>query len=146
MSLSKHIENVYTVYKPKRGWNTIYWLVDVHGVIMPGSWHKQNEFRFINQDCISVLRWIAERPDQKLILWTSSHTTEATQIIEWLARNGISIDYFNHNPDEKNTSYADFTDKFYFNILLDDKSGFDPQTDWNMIRETLQRINVWQSI
>lgn len=145
MSLTKHIENVFKVYKPKRGWNTIYWLVDVHGCIIPGSWHKANDFRFINEWCPLVLRWISEQPDQRLILWTSSHTTEAASIIEWLAEVGIHVDYFNHNPEEKDTEYADFSRKPYFNILIDDKAGFDPHTDWQNIRAVLIELGLWKT-
>lgn len=145
MSLEKHIENVFTVLKPKRGWKTIYWLVDVHGCIIPGSWHKTNDFQFIDEWCPLVLRWISDNPDQKLILWTSSYATEGAHIIEWLAKQGIHVDYYNRNPEEANTEYADFTHKPYFNILIDDKAGFDPETDWGVIRKTLIRLGLWQT-
>lgn len=36
----------------------------------------------------------------------------------------------NSNPDEKDTKTGDFSKKFYFNILLDDRAGFQPETDW----------------
>ena len=32
-----------------------------------------------------------------------------------------------------------FEKKFYFNILLDDKAGFDPETDWSVIKEYLNK-------
>src|SRR5512137_166713 len=145
MSLEKHIENVFTVLAPKRGWKTIYWLVDVHGVIIPGSWAKLNEFRFISEDCFPVLKWLSDRADQRIIVWTSSHTQEAADVLLWLERKGIHVDYFNHNPEEKNTEYADFSQKPYFNILIDDKAGFDPNTDWKLIRKTLERIGIWDA-
>jgi hypothetical protein len=30
----------------------------------------------------------------------------------------------------KNSEFQDFVDKPYFNVLLDDKAGFDPDRDW----------------
>lgn len=145
MSLEAHIEKVFTVDKLKRGWSTIYWLVDVHGVIIPSSWHKANDFRFINDWCPLVLRWISDQPDQRLILWTSSFPAEGATIIEWLQKHGIHVDHYNHNPEEKNTDFADFSRKPYFNILIDDKAGFEPETDWGVIRKTLIRLGLWQT-
>jgi hypothetical protein len=63
--------------------------------------------------------------------------------MDWLASHGIHVDHYNCNPDEKNTPYADFSLKPYFNILIDDKAGFDPNTDWDGIRKTLIRIGLW---
>lgn len=145
MSLESHIKNVFTVYKPKRKWKTIYWLVDVHGVIIPGSWHRNNDFRFIHNDAIEVLQWISQTKDQRLILWTSSYTEELTKLGDWLFQQGIVVDYINFNPEEKNTEYADFSKKPYFNILIDDKSGFDPMVDWTMIKVLLKEIGLWQN-
>lgn len=145
MSLDRHIKNVFTVYKPKRGWKTIYWLVDVHGVIIPGSWHKENDFQFIDNWCPRVLRWISEQPDHRLILWTSSYKEELNKLGDWLFSRGITVDYINCNPEEKNTVYADFSFKPYFNILLDDKAGFDPKIDWQIIHNTLIELGLLQT-
>ncbi len=145
MSIEKHIENVFTVYKPKRKWDKIYWLVDVHGTIIPSTWNSNYcGYEFINDACKEVLRWISNTPDQNLILWTSSYPSEVALIIGWLENNGINVDYFNCNPAEKNTEYADFFHKPYFNILLDDKAGFDPETEWEMVKNTLKQLKLWR--
>lgn len=146
MSLEQHIRNVFTVLKPKRGWTTIYWMVDVHGVILPGSWQKQNKFKFLNAQAKFVLRWISNNPDQRLILWTSSKDTEIKEIVKWLKdKHSICVDYVNENPEEKNTDYADFSKKPYFNILLDDKAGFNPHTDWLGIKMTLMQLGLFRT-
>jgi len=49
----------------------------------------------------------------------------------------INFDFVNKNPSENNTSYADFSKKFYFNILLDDKAFFEP-SDWVEISEWIK--------
>jgi hypothetical protein len=150
MSLENHIKNVFTVLRPKRGWNTIYWLVDVHGVIIPGSWKRENDWQFIVPECKEVLQWISNRSDQKLILWTSSYKTETDMLRTWLGSHGIVVDYVNENPMEEHTAYADFSRKCYFNILLDDKSGFSSETDWLFIGREIElctndRVINWDS-
>lgn len=144
MSLASHITKVFHVYKPQRKWTTIYWMVDVHGVIIPGSWHRENTFVFMNTFAEAVLRWISKEPDQRLILWTSSYKSETDALREWLEKKEIHVDYINENPEEEHTTYADFSKKPYFNILLDDKAGFDPETDWEVIYQLLWNPEFWR--
>lgn len=124
--------------RPIRNWDTLYVLIDVHGVIIPGSWHKYNDFRFISEDCIEVLQWFTKRKDFKLILWTSSHDDEIVAIIEWLNKFNIDINFVNRNPECKNTEYANFSNKPYFNILIDDKASFDPTIDWLLLGKEIE--------
>jgi hypothetical protein len=72
-------------------------------------------------------------PDNRLILWSSCHPEEYSAIIGFLEQHGIAVDYFNENPEIENTPSGNFEKKFYFSILLDDKAGFDPETDWDEI-------------
>ena len=132
---------------PVRKWDTIYVLIDVHGTIIPGSWHRKNEFKFISEDCAEVLRWFTKRKDIKLILWTSSREQEIDEIVMWLwAFHDIGIDYVNENPEAKETEYAVFGQKPYFNILIDDKAGFEPEKDWAAIKRELQEIGEWNKM
>jgi hypothetical protein len=128
--------------KQAKGWDLLYVLLDVHGVILPSSWHKVNEFKFVTEDCIEVLQWFSKRNDFRIILWTSSYPTETNPLVKWLAEFEINIDYVNGNPNEPNNTYADFSFKPYYNILLDDKAGFEP-TDWKAIKEELISIGEW---
>ena len=141
-----NIRRTFVELRPIRKWKTIYWLIDVHGVIIPGSWKSGNEFRFISNDAIEVLQWISDRKDQKMILWTSSYAHEVVQLFRWLSKYNILVDAWNNNPWEKNTEYADFREKPYFNILLDDKAGFSPETDWKLIKEELIDIGEWNTL
>ena len=59
--------------------------------------------------------------------------------IKNLSEYNIKIDFFNNNPEAKNTEYGDFTVKPYYNILLDDKAGFDPEEDWRIIYNFLKK-------
>lgn len=130
--------------KAERGWDTLYVMIDVHGVIIPNSYQLHvNRQEFISPNCEEVLQWFSTRKDIKIILWTSSFSIETAHLIEWLAVKGINIDYVNRNPECVNTKYADFTHKPYFNILIDDKAGFEPETDWRAIKTTLIEIGEW---
>jgi len=139
-----NIRRTFVELRPKKKWKIIYWLIDVHGVIIPGSFHRKNDFQFISPDCVEVLRWISEREDQKLILWTSSYESELIELTNWLGTQGILIDCINQNIWEKNTEYADFSKKPYFNILVDDKSGFEPEKDWAAVKQELINIGEWR--
>ena len=44
--------------------------------------------------------------------------------------NNINFDYINENPEINSNKLSDFSKKFYFNIGLDDKCGFDAEQDW----------------
>jgi hypothetical protein len=89
------------------------------------------------------MRWISTRSDQRLILWTSSYKKEINDIVNWLRTHKIYVDYINENPEEEHTPTANFAKKFYFNILIDDKAGFNVKKDWKLIKNTLIKINEW---
>lgn len=131
---------------PIRKWSTLYVLVDVHGVIIPGSWHDENEFKFISKDCVEVLQWFTKRKDFRIILWTSSKESEIEKITVWLVKHGIMVDYVNENPECQAAPYADFSKKPYFNILIDDKAGFEPEKDWAEIKCQLIELGEWEKV
>lgn len=149
-----NIRRTFVELRPKRNWKTIYWMVDVHGVIIPGSWKTkmvgdnlpENDFHFIAPECKEVLQWISKRDDQKLILWTSSYERELLNLYEWLKSHDIWVADFNMNPFEENTDYADFSKKPYFNILIDDKAGFEPEKDWAAVKQELIDIGEWNKV
>lgn len=143
MSLYDHIVRVFRVLRPEKNWDTIYWMIDVHGTIIPNNWHKEADFAFIRMECREVLRWISKRKDQRLILWTSSYKDEVSKLIGWLGTEGVHVDYVDENPEEDNTTYADFSRKPYFNILIDDKAGFNPNFEWSDIRIALMNVGEW---
>ena len=56
------------------------------------------------------------------------------------AEEGIHFDYANENPEVGNTSFQNFEVKLYFNVGIDDKFGFEPETDWLKVIEVLGRF------
>ncbi len=115
--------------KEERKWDFVYIMVDLHGVVLNPNYHSENDLRYISEHAEECLKNLSDRDDVKLILWSSSHDKEIESVRKWMASHGIIFDFVNENPLEKNTKYADFSKKYYFSIILDDKAGFEP-SDW----------------
>ncbi|MCC6643353.1 hypothetical protein IT411_01265, partial [Candidatus Peregrinibacteria bacterium] len=85
---------------------------------------------------------LSDREDICLILYTSSHMDKAILYREKFAQLGINFVYINENPEAENSAYANFDQKFYFNVLFDDKAGFHPLKDWEVVYEYLKKLWV----
>lgn len=129
--------------KKKLGWTKLYIAIDLHDVLIIGKHNKFNDGRELCPNALRVMRWIKNRPDINWILFTCSHKEPTADIIKWLDRYGIAPDWTNENPECKNGHLCDFSKKFYFDILLDDKSGFEPMSDWSLIIDELKKIGEW---
>ena len=144
----------------RRGYKTTYIAIDLHGTLLrptkltnmvlgDGARTPKETvcYRIPKEkyyDCaIPCLQLLSANPDFKLILWTSSKSGEIHEIEEDLEKQGIEIDYVNRNPDFPGNEYADFTNKFCFDLLLDDKAGFDPEEDWRELLEML-KLSDWK--
>lgn len=139
---------VYNAFRKKqeRGWDKwpkIYWFVDLHDVIIRGTYTRNNEGKEFYPDGKEVLRWLTNRKDMCLILYTSSHQDAIKDILAWFAEYSIHFDYVNENPECKNTDICDFTDKPYFDILLEDKAGFNGNKGWIDIKNALKDLGEW---
>ncbi len=131
--------------KKKKNWDKLYWAIDLHGTIIEGKYNKFNEGAAIFPDAAEVLKYLYSRPDMSLILWTSSHREAVDYTLKTLGLwTGIKFHYINENPECQNTELCDFKDKFYFNILLDDKAGFNGPTDWTKIKNQLKQLGEWK--
>jgi hypothetical protein len=135
MSIIKAVDRAYKTMK-ERNWNTIYWAVDLHGVCLKSN-YQQGGYSWINIHARRVLKLISRLPETKIILWSSVYDLEKGDIIDFFEEHGIHVSDFNSNLSEGNTHVSDFSQKFYFSVLLDDKAGFDPETDWLAIENYL---------
>ena len=138
MSISTAITRAYEVMH-LRNWDTIYWAVDLHGVCMKSN-YEEGVHEFISQDAVDTLRLISSLPESKIILWSSAYDDQKPAIIEAFAREKIEIFDFNQNLEAADTKTGCFQEKFYFSILLDDKAGFEPETDWAVVHATMIRM------
>jgi hypothetical protein len=78
-----------------------------------------------------------------LILYTSSHRDSIDDILSWLKKQGIVFDYVNCNPECEDNGLCCFRDKFYFDVMLEDKAGFNGDSDWTGIKGTLMELGEW---
>lgn len=131
MSIIKAIDKAYR-FLEERNWNTIYWAIDLHDTCIVSN-YKNNKFSWINEDVLKTLTLIRYLPETKIIIWSSCHVPTKIAVSNFFKNHNIFFDYFNCNPEIKSTPIADFEEKFYFSILIDDKTGFDPNTDWKII-------------
>ena len=128
--------------RKERKWDKMYWCIDVHDTILKGE-YSSNQTYNPSPDAIEILEWLTKREDMVIIIWTSSYGPDYDNLHSWFLDNtNIKFNYFNHNPECGDTDYAQFNEKFYFKILLDDKAGF-VESDWKVIKETLIELGEW---
>jgi len=70
-------------------------------------------------------------------LYTCSYPEEILDYVDFFKNHRIDFELINKNEKEKNTIYGYFNDKPYFNVLIDDKAGFDAENDWTELRKYL---------
>ncbi len=141
MNIVKAFDNAYERAAAKN-WDYIYILVDVHGTIFKPSYHNEEKYEFYPY-AKEVLQLLSLYTDTKLILWTSSTNKAALDYGVEFAKYNIYFDYLNCNPEVERQSTdpetLDLSSKYYFNIGIDDKFGFEPETDWKLIYDYLNK-------
>lgn len=136
MSLLKSLKDAYKK-KEERNWDSIYWSIDLHGVCLKSN-YRTGGYEWINDKAEEAMRLISARKDAVIILWSSVFETENDRLKDFFFEHGVWVDAINENPYEENTETGCFDKKFYFSMLLDDKAGFDPDEDWDLIIEFLK--------
>lgn len=137
MGIVKAFENAYEK-KEKRGWEHIYVFVDIHDTIFKATYNEKETFKYY-KDAKNALKMMSKQKDIILGLSTCSYPAEIGKYLDKLADDGIEFTLVNDNPMEKNTNYACFDHKPYFNVLIEDKAGFDPDVEWYRIFKHFQR-------
>jgi len=132
--------------KQVKGWPEVYFCIDLHGTIIPSGKDSNDKTdpHVFYPDAKEVLQWLSSRRDIMMILWTSTPSNRLGPVVDWLEENGIRFTYINQNPHAKDTPRSDFSKKFYFSVLLDDRAGFEPETDWTLIKNELIAIGEWE--
>jgi len=135
----KHIINTFAK-KGEKKWDTLYWAIDIHDTCVKAN-YKANDLptEFFPKAKEALIR-IGNRPDCCLILFTCSHPHEIDKYLKFFEEHGIKFKHVNKNPEAANTAFGFFEHKFYTNFILDDKAGFDPHEDWDMIHDALDEI------
>jgi len=121
-----------------RNWDTIYWAIDLHDTVIKPSYDNDVDGEFYPY-AKEVLRMLSNKKHIKLILYSCSYDEPMRIFIEEMKQEGIIFDFFNENPEAKDTTYGTYEKKLYFNIILEDKAGFEPEKDWEVIYNYLSR-------
>lgn len=138
MDIRKSFENAFK-RKIEKGWEKIYVIVDIHDTILHASYENEETYCYL-PNAKEALQKLSDRDDVCLILWTSCHNEQLEAYLRHFADNGIVFDYANKNPEVEDTSISNFSDKLYFNVGIDDKFGFDGETDWEKVIEALDTL------
>lgn len=130
----------------QKEWYETYWAFDLHGTIIKPT-YKGTEVIYYPYAKES-LQIITKRPDIKTILWTSSFPNEIKEYLDRFEKDKIHFDAVNENPgiSSKNGNFGFYEQKFYFNVLFDDKAGFQPEIEWRQVFEfliTCEEINFF---
>jgi len=131
------IEKAFSVMK-NRKWDCIYFAIDLHDTIIKGTYSQDDVFDTY-PNCIETLKLLTETKFIKLILFTSSFQDYVDDFYKWAEEKGIKFDYFNENPECGNTVSGDFSKKFYYNVMIDDKAGFNPEIDWRIVKNSVEQ-------
>jgi hypothetical protein len=121
-----------------RDWTKLYVIVDVHDTIVSANYSKENLPTNFYPHAKEVLQYLSTRSDIVLILWTSSHEKSLAEYQEFFFGHNIYFLYTNENPEVVTdpNGYCNYDKKMHFDIMIEDKAGFVPETDWQLAHET----------
>lgn len=127
----------------EKEWYETYWAFDIHGTISVPDYRKGiKKGEGDSSDIIyypyakETLKLLTEtRPDIIKIIYTSSYPDELKIYMKRFEEDGINFKYVNENPEVEDAkgSFGFYEKKFYFNVLFDDKAGFDAENDWKLL-------------
>jgi hypothetical protein len=137
-------EHILKTFKKinERNWDTLYWAVDIHDTMIKSNYSTTELPKEFFPHAKEVMQRLSNRTDCVLILFTCSHNTEIKKYLELFEANKINFKFVNENPDVPNTALGSFDEKFYTNFYLDDKAGFDPETNWLEINQALDILDT----
>lgn len=135
MSISKAFQAAFK-RKIEKNWEKIYVVVDIHDTIVRACYEDEETYDYY-PIAKEALQLMSAREDICLIVWSACHEDKMAAYLKRFAEDGICFDYANSNPEVDNTQLSNFDAKFYFNVGIDDKFGFDPMRDWKRVIECL---------
>ena len=122
-------------------WYETYWAFDIHGVILEPNYRKNSLHATFYPWAKETMQILSERKDIVLIMFTSSYPTEIEYYYKVFKDNDIHFDYINENPaiDSMKGNFGFYEKKFYYNVLFEDKSGFDPESEWKQLYDLFMK-------
>jgi hypothetical protein len=135
--ITRAIKNTFERAKLKN-WDKTYWAFDIHETIMIPNWSEEKIPLTFYPLAKEVLQMISKRKDVVMLMFTCSHPEEIKVYLKFFTDNGIDFKYVNENPEVLNIKYGNYDKKPYFNVLFEDKAGFDAEKDWELVKALLE--------
>ena len=133
--IKKLIEN-----QKEHHWYESYWAFDFHGTIINPNHIKGSTVMEFYPYAKETLQLISKtRPDIRMIISTSSYPDEMIVYKEKFEENNIFFHYENENPEINEAHFGFYKYKWYFDIMFEDKSGFNPD-EWKEIYYFLKKM------
>ena len=119
----------------EKQWFLTYWAFDIHGTILIPTFRKDSYDSDFYPYAKETLQLLTKREDIIMIISTSSYPEEIEHYQKVFKENDIHFKYVNENPDIDSSkgNFGYYKNKFYFNVMLEDKAGFVPEKEWRLI-------------
>ena len=121
--------------KKAKNWDKTYWGFDIHETMIIPNWSTGEVPLEFYPNVKEVMQMITKQEDIICIIFTCSHPSEIVVYEKYFKEHDIHFDYINENPEVHSRAYGNYGKKPYFNVLFEDKAGFDPEEDWAKVKE-----------
>lgn len=130
-SWTKYIHHMF-LHSFSKKWYETYWVIDMHRTLIKPTYDINDKSLTYYPFALETMQMLTKRDDIVTIMWTSSYPEEISEYVKQLAKVDVIFNKINENPDisSNNGNFGFYEKKFYFNVLIDDKAAFDPETDW----------------
>ena len=130
-------KNHFEALEKRKDWGYVYYAIDLHGTIVKPNFEVGNIPKEFYPYAKEVLQMFSKRDDIVMYMYTCSHPHEQEQYVQYFKENGIDFKWINKNPEvvTDNHGYGYYEEKPFFNVLFEDKAGFDPMEDWEDVRD-----------
>lgn len=139
--ITRAIKNCLVKAKLK-GWAKTYWAFDIHGTMLKPTFKTGEVSTAFYPYAKEVMQILTRQNNIVRILYTCSYPEEIVQYLKYFEDFGIRFDHVNENPEVCAGAYGHYDRKFYFNVLFEDKAGFDPLTDWKEVHDLLSQFEL----
>lgn len=132
-SIVKAIDKSFKI-KEAREWDKIYYFFDIHETMLYPDYNNKEPKKFY-EHAEDVLVYLSNRKDIELGLYTCSYPLQIQDYVDFFNEKNINFKHINRNISAADTKYGYYRDKPYYNVLFEDKAGFDATTDWLEIKK-----------
>ena len=144
--LVKTIKQTFKKLEEKYGPDEkMYIKVDIHETIMRPT-HTTEMSTEYYPFAVETLQLMSNHPRVCLILWTSTLYDTALKYMELFKAKGIHFAHLNCNPEIASPEYADFSMKFFMNLIIDDKAGFQAEVDWEPLHDYFELLKFQDEV